>query len=320
MSGRTGRAGNRPRHDLGGGHVGFLGRRLHARLGRPLRPGARVRRRGTRRSATPRRPRLLLRHVDGPRVDRLLRRPARGGGGRRSRFARRAALRLAQGSPEAAAADALACGRIYESVGIRNPAATHWRSDAALALLVAGRNEEARRLAAAELELARRWGAPRAAGHALRVAGLVEGSDAGLASLRDSVLLLEQSPALLERARSLVELGSALRRSLKRIEARDPLRAGLDLAQRCGALALAERAREELVAAGAKPRATAVSGAAALTPSERRVAGMASEGMTNRQIAQALFVTPRTVEMHLSNAFRKLRIGSRTQLPEALAS
>ena len=232
----------------------------------------------------------------------------------------RAALRLAQGSPEAAAADALACGRIYESVGIRNPAATHWRSDAALALLVAGRNEEARRLAAAELELARRWGAPRAAGHALRVAGLVEGGDAGLASLRDSVLLLEQSPALLERARSLVELGSALRRSLKRIEARDRLRAGLDLAQRCGALALAERAREELVAAGAKPRATAVSGAAALTPSERRVAGMASEGMTNRQIAQALFVTPRTVEMHLSNAFRKLRIGSRTQLPEALAS
>ncbi|HEV2786183.1 MAG TPA: helix-turn-helix transcriptional regulator, partial [Solirubrobacteraceae bacterium] len=106
---------------------------------------------------------------------------------------------------------------------------------------------------------------------------------------------------------------------LKRVQAREALREGLDLAQRCGAAAVAERAREELVAAGARPRVAALSGVDALTPSERRVAGMAAEGMSNREIAQALFVTPRTVEMHLSNAFRKLDIRSRTQLVQALS-
>jgi DNA-binding NarL/FixJ family response regulator len=63
-----------------------------------------------------------------------------------------------------------------------------------------------------------------------------------------------------------------------------------------------------------------LSGAAALTPSERRIAAMAAEGLSNRDIAQALFVTLRTVETHLSNAFRKLDISSRTQLPTALAT
>jgi DNA-binding CsgD family transcriptional regulator len=194
-----------------------------------------------------------------------------------------------------------------------------WRSEAARALLATGDATEARRLASQELAHARRWGAPRPIGRALRVLGLTEGGEAGLRSLRDSVLALESSPALLERAHSLVEVGSALRRARKRIEARDRLRAGLDLAQRCGASALATRAHEELIAAGAKPRTAAISGAASLTPSERRIAAMASEGLTNREIAQALFVTPRTVEMHLSNAFRKLRIASRTQLGDALA-
>jgi DNA-binding CsgD family transcriptional regulator len=231
----------------------------------------------------------------------------------------RAVLRLGEANADASAGDAHAYGRALEAVGMRNPAAGPWRSDAALALLSSGKVEEARPLAATEVEVARRWGAPRAVGRALRVLGLAEGGEAGIATLRESVLALEDSPALLERARSLVELGAALRRSLKKIEARDRLRAGLDLAQRCGAVALAERAREELVAAGARPRSAAVSGAAALTPSERRIAALAAEGMTNRQIAQSLFVTPRTVEMHLSNAFRKLRIGSRTQLAEALA-
>jgi DNA-binding CsgD family transcriptional regulator len=231
----------------------------------------------------------------------------------------RGILRLARGDPRGAAADALACGRAYAAVGIRNPAVMPWRSEAARALLAAGDATEARRLASEELAHARRWGAPRPIGRALRVLGLTEGGEAGLRSLRDSVLALESSPALLERAHSLVEVGSALRRARKRIEARDRLRAGLDLAQRCGASALATRAHEELIAAGAKPRTAAISGAASLTPSERRIAAMASEGLTNREIAQALFVTPRTVEMHLSNAFRKLRIASRTQLGDALA-
>ena len=87
---------------------------------------------------------------------------------------------------------------------------------------------------------------------------------------------------------------------------------------RCGALRLAGRAREELVAAGARPRRAALSGRDALTPSERRVAQLAADGMTNREIAQALFVTEKTVETHLGRAFMKLGVRSRKQLAQAL--
>ena len=111
-----------------------------------------------------------------------------------------------------------------------------------------------------------------------------------------------------------------MRRRGRRAIAREPLRRGLDLAQRCGALALARRAHAELVATGARPRRLVLTGVDALTPSERRVAEFASEGLTNREIAQALFVTEKTVETHLGHVFRKLDLGSRSQLPEALAN
>jgi DNA-binding CsgD family transcriptional regulator len=231
----------------------------------------------------------------------------------------RAMLRLAQGDPGAAALDAAAAGRAFKSVGFRNPGAARWRSLKALALMAGGETPEARQLASEELELSRRWGTPRAIGRSLRVLGLSKGGKAGLSLLEESVTVLRESPALLERARAHVEFGAALRRSGKRVEARDELRVGAELAQRCGAAGLAAKAHEELLAAGAKPRSTALSGVESLTPSERRVAGMAAEGMGNREIAQALFVTLRTVEMHLSNAFRKLDVSSRTQLVGALA-
>jgi DNA-binding CsgD family transcriptional regulator len=78
---------------------------------------------------------------------------------------------------------------------------------------------------------------------------------------------------------------------------------------------LADQAHAELVATGAKPRRAVVTGTKALTPAEARVAGLASRGLTNRQIAEALFVTEKTVEGHLAHAFRKLQIRSRAQLP-----
>ena len=131
---------------------------------------------------------------------------------------------------------------------------------------------------------------------------------------------MEHSAARLEHAYALADLGGALRRANRRAEARDPLRQALELAHRCGATPLAERAHEELVAAGARPRRRVLTGVDALTPSERRIAAMAAEGLSNREIAQALFITLRTVEMHLSNAFRKLGVSTRTQLPVALAA
>jgi DNA-binding NarL/FixJ family response regulator len=132
--------------------------------------------------------------------------------------------------------------------------------------------------------------------------------------------VLEGSSARLEHARSLVELGAALGRANERSEARERLREGLDLAVRSGARPLVERAEQELAATGARPRRLLLSGIESLTASERRVAGFAAEGMSNKDIAQALFVTTKTVEVHLSNVYRKLGIGSRNELPEALGS
>jgi DNA-binding CsgD family transcriptional regulator len=129
---------------------------------------------------------------------------------------------------------------------------------------------------------------------------------------------LERSPARLEYARALVNLGAGLRRRGEREAARAPLSEGLDIANACGSVALADRARAELFAAGARPRRDAASGAAALTPAELRTARMAADGLSNRDIAQALFVSMKTVETHLSHAYGKLGIAGREQLPPAL--
>jgi DNA-binding NarL/FixJ family response regulator len=131
-------------------------------------------------------------------------------------------------------------------------------------------------------------------------------------------MTLEGSQAELERARALTDLGAALRRAGNRSEAQDTLRLALDLAHRCGALSTAERARAELTAAGARPRRAALTGFDALTASERRVAELACEGLTNREIAQALFVTVKTVEWHLGNTYGKLGIASRRELKTVL--
>jgi DNA-binding CsgD family transcriptional regulator len=231
----------------------------------------------------------------------------------------RARLRLLNGDLVGGLEEMLDTGRRFEAVGSRNPAFIAWRSPAALALLQLGEQDEAGRLASEELELARTWGTPRALGAALRAAGLVEGGQQGLALLREAVTVLTDSPAKLEHAKARTELGAALRRANRRSEAREQLRHALELATICGATSLAARAERELLATGARPRRIALSGVDSLTPSERRVAELAAEGPTNREIAQALFVTQRTVEVHLTSIYRKLSISSRSQLAAALA-
>jgi DNA-binding CsgD family transcriptional regulator len=169
-----------------------------------------------------------------------------------------------------------------------------------------------------ELEAAREWGTPRAIGIALRAKGLVEPGDPGIELLRESAELLRSSPGRLDLARSLTDLGAALRRANRRSDAREPLREAMELAHLCGAKPIEERARDELTATGAKPRRVMLSGVESLTPSELRVARLAASGMGNREIAQDLFVSVKTVETHLGSAYRKLDISSRTELPEAL--
>jgi class 3 adenylate cyclase/DNA-binding CsgD family transcriptional regulator/tetratricopeptide (TPR) repeat protein len=234
-------------------------------------------------------------------------------------FYARARLFQAEGEYERALHEFVSRGRRAEDFGYRNPALFAWRSQAALASLALGRNDDARRHASEELELSRRWGAPGPLGRSLIAAGLADEGDVGIQLLREAVTVLERSPARLERARAHVELGAALRRANQRSDSREPLRRGLELATLCGAAPLAVRAETELLATGARPRRIALSGVESLTPSERRVAQMAAEGSTNREIAQALFVTPKTIEVHLSSVYRKLGINSRSQLSGELA-
>ncbi len=229
----------------------------------------------------------------------------------------RGVLRALQGRLDDALADLLASGEWLNALGCANPAYFPWRSEAALVLSRLDRREDALALAHEEVELARVWGAPRPLGNALIACGLIVGGE-GIELLQEATAVLEDSPAALVRARASVELGAALRRANRRADARKPLALGLELAERCGATALIDRAREELIASGARPRRAARTGVDALTATELRVARMASEGMTNRDIAQALFVTPKTVEVHLSHSYHKLGLKSRSQLAGAL--
>jgi DNA-binding CsgD family transcriptional regulator len=151
----------------------------------------------------------------------------------------------------------------------------------------------------------------------MRVEGLVRDD---LDLLAEAERVLAPSVARLEHAMALVDLGSALRRRGERVKAREPLGAGMELAYRCGAEPLVERAHTELRAAGARPRSVVRTGVESLTPSERRVAELAAEGRTNREIGQELFVSKSTVETHLRSVFRKLDIEARTELAERLAA
>jgi DNA-binding CsgD family transcriptional regulator len=234
--------------------------------------------------------------------------------------AARGRLHLAQDRPAEALADFQKCAAMFSSeiwgMEMRDVGYLHARAGAAQALLRLGEHERARKVAESELSDVRIFGTPRALGIALRAAGLAQGGRRGLELLAESVASLEDSPAILERARSLVELGMALRRNGRRADAREPLAQGLDLAARCGARPLAARAREELKATGARPRREWRTGLEALTPGELRVVRLAADGHSNRDIACQLYVTLKTIEGHLSRAYTKLGITSRSQLSE----
>ena len=199
-----------------------------------------------------------------------------------------------------------------------NPAFAPSRTLEALALQALGRTEEAVEVLRPELEAAETWGAAGTIGRVLRVRGEIRQRD-GLEDLDRAIELLENSPMKLDLAKALAARGSIIRRGRKPSEAREPLRRAFELAELCGAAGLATHIRSELHATGVRPRTSAMKGPGSLTPSERRVADLAAEGQTNKGIAQSLYVTPKTVEVHLSNTYRKLEISSRNELAAALA-
>ncbi len=231
----------------------------------------------------------------------------------------RGELRRAEGDHRRAAEDFRGAGERLSWLPLANPEGVGWRPGLALSLVALGEAEEATALAAETVELAARAGGSRGIGVALRVQGTIAGED-GIETLREAIEILAATRARPQLALALVELGAALRRANHRREAREPLREGLEIAHRIGAGPLAERARTELAAAGARPRSAVRSGVEALTPSELRVARLASEGLTNREIAQSLTVSAKTVETHLRHVFQKLDLSGREQLAAALGS
>jgi DNA-binding CsgD family transcriptional regulator len=232
----------------------------------------------------------------------------------------RAQFALAAGSPATALETASAAGRHLRRVyDIDHPGLLPWRTTAALAAHHLGDHRQAQRLAEQALERARAVGVARDIGVALRTAGLVACPGPDIALLTEAAATLQRLPETLEHTRTLIDLGAALRRSGQRTACSQSLQQGLALAERMHARPLAARARAELRAIGLRPRRTAVTGIDALTPGERRVALLALHGQSNRQIAQNLFITTKTVETHLARTYRKLAISNRRELRDVFA-
>jgi DNA-binding NarL/FixJ family response regulator len=235
-------------------------------------------------------------------------------------LASRCRLRLAQGRLPEARADYLEGVLLHERFGASDIVHPDWRAYGAVALARLGERREAEAIADRQLELARAFGAPRGLGTALIAAAAVAGGERAVGRLEEAVAVLERSPARLVLAQALAEQGALLRTLARRAESREALRRAITLADECGATALAQRARTELTVGGGRPPRLETEGVAALTPAERRVAALAARELPNREIAQQLFVTEKTVEVHLSRTYRKLGIRSRWQLSPFSAS
>ncbi len=214
----------------------------------------------------------------------------------------------------------LDAGQLLSAHGVTNPAAVGWRGRAVLTYARLGLGIQARKLAEEEIALARSWGAPVTIGCALAAASAVYPAAARLTLLREAVTLLDGSGALLEQARAHVRLGGALHGSGADQEARVMLHRGLDLASSCGATLLVARAKDLLVAAGARPREETGFRPSTLTAGERRVTELVLQGLTNQEVAIKLCISKRTVDTHLAHIYRKLGIRGRSRLHEAVQS
>jgi DNA-binding CsgD family transcriptional regulator len=241
--------------------------------------------------------------------------------GSNSLYHARALLHIEQGRLDEASSDLDQIRRRAEHTPVLS-LGDYWRPVAVTVAHRRGDTHGARVLAAEILDDARRFSAAGILGPALRTAALVGEPSLQIEQLHESVELLAPSSCRLEHARSLVELGAALRRRGERTAAREPLTDGIEIAHRCGAAPLAALGLAELRATGARPRRPVRTGADSLTPAETRVASLAANGHSNREIAQELYVTLKTVEGTLGKAYAKLGIsgrGARDALPQAIS-
>ncbi|MGW8063893.1 LuxR C-terminal-related transcriptional regulator [Streptomyces ziwulingensis] len=230
----------------------------------------------------------------------------------------RGRLRLAQDDPVAAVADLTECGRRQELWQRTNPAVSPWWYWAGHARLAAGDRAEAGRLATRAVDLAHSADFPVALGTALELLASAGDEQRRLQTLEDAESVLAHGGAALSLARTRVARGRALLRAGHVGPARKVLRRGWEESHALGARALHDEAHRLLLSAGARPRRAVYRGAGELTRSEKQVARLAAAGRTNLQIAEALFVTRRTVELHLTSVYRKLGLSGRKELRSAL--
>lgn len=232
----------------------------------------------------------------------------------------RGAQRAAEGDHAGALHDFLECGRRQAAREVVSPVVTPWRTAAAECRLALGGPREALALAEEELRLARVWDTPRTVGRALRVLAAATGGRRGLELAGESVRLLRDAPsgAEPELVAALLGQGRQLSAAGQRTRAREFLREAAERAERLGAVRLRVSAEEALRAVGARSPGTARTGSAALTGSERRIAKLAADGRTNTEIADSLHLARRTVETHLTSAYKKLGIRRRGELRDAL--
>lgn len=231
----------------------------------------------------------------------------------------RAILLRLKGEYQKALEMSIRAGEFSGAAGILNPALIPWRSEAAQDLFNLGAREEAIRMAEKEVCFARRWGAPGAIGHSLRILGKISRGNDGKVALYEATEILSDSNVRLEYAKTLRDLGVLERRD-NLSQARAHFYKALDLANQCNARRLISCLGEELKIAGAWPRRRAVSGPSSLTPSETRVALLAADGKNNREIAQDIYVTTKTVEAHLGNVYRKLSVKNRKEMKAVIES
>jgi DNA-binding CsgD family transcriptional regulator len=229
--------------------------------------------------------------------------------------------------------EALSAGRLEEAAehldraaetaavaGIGEPALVQWAPDRVEALVRLGRTDDARvALEALDAE-ARRTGRSWAQACVQRGHGMLAGEDTAAAHFEAALELHDLSPQPFERARTQLAYGERLRRGGQRLAARPWLSDALTTFDRLGARAWADRARSELNASGRTARRRDPSAADELTPQELQIAALVSEGLTNREIGAALFLSPKTIEYHLRSVFRKLDVRSRTELARSFVA
>ncbi len=259
----------------------------------------------------PRRAEAALADLPGPNLDDSLL-------GRHHHRLARAQVLARFGDVDGALRQLERCGRSLADAGVVNPLVVPWWAEAALLAGDHGRPAEAAAHAERGEHLCRNWDVPRARGLALLARAAASPRAAAVEVLVEAVRVLEESPARYDLQRAQQRLGEALLGLGDPTAARPHLRRAVELATLCGSRPAALRSRTLLVAAGGRMRTVSGTRDDVLTGSERRVAVLAAEGATNRQIASTLFITPHTVETHLARAYRKLAVPGRSELAAAL--